>query len=84
MSSDQAAPGTGNGPAAPPRAPDGHATISRRRLVAVDALIALTTVLVVVGMLSVWANRLLFNPDNWSKTSTQRLENRDVRTATAN
>ena len=35
-------------------------------------------------MLSLWANRLLFNPDNWEKTSTQLLQNRAVRSATAN
>ena len=40
--------------------------------------------LAVVGMLAVWANRLLFNPDNWSNTSTQLLQNPDIRDATAN
>jgi hypothetical protein len=35
-------------------------------------------------MLAVWANRLLFNPDNWSNTSTQLLANPDIRSATAN
>lgn len=59
-------------------------SISRGRLIFVDALIVVTTVLAVVGMLSIWANRLLFNPDNWEKTSTQLLQNSDVRTATAN
>jgi hypothetical protein len=50
----------------------------------VDALIVLTTILAVVGMLSVWANRLLFNPDNWANTSTQLLQNPDIRDATSN
>jgi hypothetical protein len=59
-------------------------TISRRRLVGVDALIGVTTLLLIVGMFAIWANRLLFNPDNWSKTSTQLLQNPDVRSATAN
>ena len=58
--------------------------ISGRRLVLVDTLIAITTVLAVVGMLSIWANRLLFSPDNWSNTSTQLLANSDIRSATAN
>ena len=58
--------------------------ISRSRLVLVDALIVLTTVLAVVGMLSVWANRLLFNPDNWENTSTQLLQNSEIRSAVSN
>ncbi|MBV9338310.1 MAG: hypothetical protein JO243_20685, partial [Solirubrobacterales bacterium] len=59
-------------------------TISRRRLIGVDVLIAITTLLLIVGMFSVFANRLLFNPDNWSRTSTQLLQNADIRSATAN
>jgi hypothetical protein len=43
-----------------------------------------TTVLLVLAMFSVWANRLLFNPDNWSATSTQLLANPDIRSATSN
>ena len=61
-----------------------HPRISRRRLMLVDALIAVTTVLAVVGMLSVFANRLLFSPDNWEKTSSQLLEKTTIRNATAN
>lgn len=60
------------------------AKISRGRLIGVDVLIGITTVLAVVGMLAVWANRLLLNPDNWSNTSTQLLQNPDIRDATAN
>jgi hypothetical protein len=67
-----------------PEPPPAARTISRRRLVGVDVLIGVTTLLLIVGMFSVWANRLLFNPDNWSKTSTQLLENPAIRTATAN
>jgi hypothetical protein len=47
-------------------------------------LIGITTVLGIVAILSVWANRLLLNPDNWSNTSTQLLQNPDIRSATAN
>jgi hypothetical protein len=50
----------------------------------IDALIVVTTILAVVAMLSVWANRLLFNPDNWANTSTQLLQNADIRSATSN
>ncbi|HTX09981.1 MAG TPA: SHOCT domain-containing protein [Solirubrobacteraceae bacterium] len=69
--------------------PDGaatapSATISRRRLIGVDVLIGVTTVLLVVGIFATWANRLLFSPDNWSKTSTQLLQDANVRSTTAN
>jgi hypothetical protein len=60
------------------------ATISRRRLIGVDVLIGVTTVLLVVGIFATWANRLLFSPDNWSNTSTQLLQDANVRSSTAN
>ncbi len=43
-----------------------------------------TTLLLIVGMFAVWANRLLFNADNWSNTSTQLLQNAAIRSTTAN
>jgi hypothetical protein len=58
--------------------------MSRGRLILVDSLIGITTVLAVVGMFAVFANRLLFNPDNWSNTSTQLLQNARVRSTLAN
>jgi hypothetical protein len=60
------------------------AGISRRRLIGVDILIGITTILLVVAIFATWANRLLFSPDNWSKTSTQLLQNPNVRATTAN
>lgn len=60
------------------------ARISRRRLIGVDVLIGVTTLLLVVGIFATWANRLLFSPDNWSKTSTQLLQDPNVRSTTAN
>jgi hypothetical protein len=63
---------------------DHAASISRRRLIGVDVLIGITTLLLIVAMFSVWANRLLFNPDNWANTSTQLLQNSDIRSTTAN
>jgi len=60
------------------------ARISRRRLIGVDVLIGVTTVLLVVAIFATWANRLLFSPDNWSKTSTQLLQDANVRSTTAN
>ena len=59
-------------------------SISRRRLIGVDVLIGLTTILLIVAMFSVWANRLLFNPNNWADASTQLLQNPNVRSTTAN
>jgi len=64
--------------------PTPAAKISRRRLIGVDVLIGVTTLLLVVGIFATWANRLLFSPDNWSKTSTQLLQNENVRSTTAN
>ena len=49
-----------------------------------NALIVFTTILLVVGIFATWANRLLFSPDNWSNTSTQLLQNPNVRATTAN
>jgi hypothetical protein len=40
--------------------------------------------LLILGMFSVWANRLLFNPDNWAATSTKLLDDPGVRQTTAN
>lgn len=84
-------PPTETGPAAadqPPaeRGTPAHpaGTITRGRLIMVDALIVFTTILAVVGILSIWANRLLFNPNNWANTSTQLLQNSDIRDATSN
>jgi hypothetical protein len=64
------------------RAPP-EASVGRAGQLFVNALIGLATVLAVVGMLSVWANRQLLNPDNWSATSTKLLQNAAVRDATA-
>jgi hypothetical protein len=58
------------------------ATRGRRILVAV--LLWGTTLLAVVGIFAVWANRQVLSPDNWASTSTQLLQNAAVREATAN
>ena len=57
---------------------------SHGRLIGVRILVGITTLLLIVAMFAVWANRLLFNPDNWSNASTQLLQNPDVRSSTAN
>ena len=43
-----------------------------------------TTLLAVIGIFAVWANRELLNPDNWASTSTQLLQNAAIREATSN
>jgi hypothetical protein len=69
-------------PDTPTASSDGR--LSRGRRWTVRGVIALATVLSLFAMLSVWANRLVFNPDNWASTSTQLLQNPDIRSATAN
>lgn len=81
-------------PTTPDTAPAGSAgssetvesagSISRGRRILVGALIWGTTVLAVVAIFAIWANRQLFNPDNWANTSTQLLQKEKIRTATAN
>ena len=57
---------------------------TRRRVWLVRVLIWVTTVLAVLAILAVWANRQLLNPNNWSNTSAKLLENAAVRDATSN
>ncbi len=71
------------GPGAPPAQPE-QARPHRRHRGLVNTLIVLTALLSLLGMLSVFANRLLFNPDNWENTSTQLLQNQAIRSETAN
>jgi hypothetical protein len=56
----------------------------RGRRILVQVIIWATTVLAVLAIFAVWANRQLLNPDNWANTSTQLLENRQIRAATSN
>jgi hypothetical protein len=58
--------------------------IGRGRRILVQVIIWATTVLAVVGIFAVWANRQLLNPDNWANTSTQLLEHPEIRAATSN
>lgn len=66
------------------RPPSPSARSSRLRTILVGSLITAATVLLVVGMFAIWANRLLFNPGNWSKSSARLLQNSDIRSSTAN
>jgi hypothetical protein len=59
-------------------------SISRSRLAGANVVIGVATLLLIVGIFATWANRLLFSPDNWAKTSTELLQNPNVRATTAN
>ena len=50
----------------------------------VQVIIWATTMLAVLAIFAVWANRQLLNPDNWANTSTQLLEHPEIRAATSN
>jgi hypothetical protein len=50
----------------------------------VRVLIWGTSILAVLAMFAIWANRELLNPNNWSDTSTKLLQNAAIREATAN
>ena len=58
--------------------------VTRGRRLAVRVLVWVTSVLAVLAMFAIWANRELLNPDNWSDTSTKLLKNAAIRDATAN
>lgn len=87
---DQPSPTTRGGDAAGTSAAAADVTdpppgsYSRGRSILVNTLIGLGTVFLIVGVFAVWANRLLFSPDNWSNTSTQLLQSPHIRSATAN
>jgi hypothetical protein len=57
---------------------------TRGRRILVQALIWGTTVLAVLAIFAIWANRQILNPDNWASTSTQLLQNGEIREATSN
>jgi hypothetical protein len=54
-----------------------------RRRVAL-ALIVVASLLSFLAIFAVWANRQLLNTDNWTETSSELLENDDIRTQIAN
>ena len=87
-----AAAGAGAGARSEAAAPDEDATSSERgsaegsslgrgRRILVLVLIWVTTVLAVLGIFAVWANRQLLNPDNWANTSTKLLQNAEIQKA---
>ena len=67
-------------PLHPPGAPRRASGV---RMLVVHALILATTAGAVIAIVFLWANSLLFSPDNWQSTSTKLLDNATVRRATA-
>ncbi len=47
----------------------------------VRVLLGLATLLAVLAIFAIWANRQLMNPDNWAKTSTALLQRETIRSA---
>jgi hypothetical protein len=69
----------------PPEAPaptpaDPGATLPRGRRIAIRALLCGATVLAVLAIFAVWANRQVLNADNWANTSAAMLDNSEIRT----
>src|SRR6185437_1604778 len=79
-----APPGGAASAPTPPAESAAARAFPRSRRILVDAIVGVATVLLVVGAFSVWANRLLFSPDNWANTSTQLLAHPPIRATTAN
>jgi hypothetical protein len=71
------------GPEAP-ASPATSPTSSRRRRILVTALIWFTTLLAVVGIFAIWANRQMLNADNWANTSTKLLQDPTIESALSN
>jgi hypothetical protein len=53
----------------------------RVRRVWVRAILVLATLLAVLAIFAIWANRQLLNPTNWSRTSTALLQRSTIRSA---
>jgi hypothetical protein len=68
-----------------PAAVDGRAAhpASRTRRIVVRVIIFGTTLLAVLAIFAVWANRELLSPGNWGDTSTKLLQNPAIRDAAA-
>jgi hypothetical protein len=62
-----------------PPTPDAPAGLSRGRHWAVRGLLAGATVLAVVSIFAVWANRQVLDADNWADTSSALLDNPEIR-----
>lgn len=59
--------------------PPARVRLARGRRYAVRASLLLATILTVLSIFAVWADRQALNADNWAETSTALLENDDIR-----
>jgi hypothetical protein len=55
-------------------------SLGRGRRWAVRGILTLATLLLVVAIFAVWANRQVLDADNWASTSSELLENQEIRT----
>jgi cytochrome b561 len=49
----------------------------------IGTLFVLATIVGIVAVLAVWTNRQVLNTDNWTNTSSQLLQNKEIQTAVA-
>ena len=61
-----------------------RASSGRGRRIGSNVLLGISTVLAIVAIVAIWANRQLLNADNWAATSTSLLQSPTIRSATAN
>jgi hypothetical protein len=71
-------------PQVEPAAPRREERPGRGRRILVWVIIVLSTILLIVGALAVWANRQMLNPDNWAHTSGKLLEDPVIRAGVSN
>ena len=71
-------------PSQPPPATGGAVPATRGRRITVRVLIWGTTLLAIIGIFAIWADRQMFSADNWANTSTKLLQNEQIRDATSN
>ena len=55
--------------------------LSRKRSIAVWALIVLASVIAVIMVMTLWVKRQVLDNDSWRKASTEVIQNQDVREA---
>jgi hypothetical protein len=79
-----AAGGAPTAPSSPSAAPTGEPPpLSRARRLWVRALLVLATVLAILAIFALWANRQLMSPTHWANTSTALLQKQTIRQAVA-
>jgi hypothetical protein len=72
---------TGARPDGAPRPAGAAPTEGRARRIWVRAILALATLLAVLAIFAIWADRQLLSPAHWANTSTQLLQKSTIRTA---